>query len=69
MNDNLEILDLRKMMISDHLHKEKAYRMHISEFRLHLNCALDSPCLFTQGVQKQICSVVHVSQQIMKTKF
>ena len=26
------------------------FRMHNPEFSLHLNCALDSHCLFTHGV-------------------
>ena len=45
--------------------KNKSYRMHNSELRLHLSCALDNPCLFQTWGVKYICccncSYLHVS--------
>ena len=58
MNDYVEMFDFRQMILGP-LCKSKGYQMHNSELKSHLNCALDNPCFFTHGVQKQVFLVSH----------
>ena len=52
-----------KVFVGPPAQKSKGYPMHNSELGLHLNCELDSSCLFTHGVHKTyVFSFPHCSK-------